>query len=97
MIFKKAPAVAGVTGLLMTVPVYGFLQWQFGDIAFLNRMAITFAVILVTMYVITRIKPLEEPKVMPVREDFDMKISRSVKWMGSVVILTTIVFYIIFW
>ncbi len=97
MIFKKAPAIAGVTGLLMTVPVYGFLQWQFGDIAFLNRMAITFAVILVTMYVITRIRPLEEPKVMPVREDFDMQISRSVKWMGSVVILTTIVFYIIFW
>ena len=97
MIFKKAPAVAGVTGLIMTVPVYGFLQWQFGDIAFLNRMAITFAIILVTMYVITMFRPLDKPKEMPVREDFDMTISRSVKWMGSIVILTTVVLYMIFW
>lgn len=97
MIFKRAPAVAGVTGLIMTVPVYGFLQWQFGDIAFLNRMAITFAIILVTMYVITLFRPLAEPKVMPVRENFDMTISRSVKWMGSAVILTTAVLYMIFW
>jgi SSS family solute:Na+ symporter len=67
MIFKRAPAAAGVTGLLLTVPVYGFLQWQFGEIAFLNRMAITFVVILVTMFVITKLKPLPEPRVMPVR------------------------------
>jgi len=97
MVFKKAPAVAGVTGLLLSVPVYGFLQWQFGGIAFLNRMAITFAVILAIMYLITLIKPLHEPKLMPVREEFDMTISRSVKWMGSVVILITVAFYIIFW
>jgi len=97
MIFKRAPAAAGVTGLIMTVPVYGFLQWQFGEIAFLNRMAITFAVILATMLVITLISPLNEPKLMPVRENFDMKISRSVKWMGSVVILVTIALYLIFW
>jgi len=27
MIFKQAPPAAGVTGLILTVPVYGFLQW----------------------------------------------------------------------
>jgi len=97
MIFKKAPPAAGVTGLILTVPVYGFLQWQFGEIAFLNRMAITFAVILVTMFVITKLKPLAEPKVMPVREEFDMRPAPSVVWLGGVVIVITLALYVIFW
>ncbi|MFB0524195.1 MAG: SLC5 family protein, partial [Phycisphaerae bacterium] len=58
MIFKKAPPLAGVTGLLITVPVYGLLHWQFGEIAFLNRMAITFGVVLLVMLIITLKKPL---------------------------------------
>ncbi|UCC22141.1 MAG: sodium/solute symporter [Planctomycetota bacterium] len=97
MIFKKAPPIAGVAGLVLTVPVYGFLQWQFGEIAFLNRMAITFAVILVTMYVITLAKPLAEPKVMPVREEFDMRPAGSVLWLGGLVIAATLALYWYFW
>ena len=97
MIFKKAPAAAGVTGLILTVPVYGFLQWQFGEIAFLNRMAITFGVVLLVMLVITLAKPMAEPKVMPVREEFDMRPTPSVVWLGVVVIAITIGLYIIFW
>lgn len=97
MIFKKAPAIAGVTGLILTVPVYGFLQWQFGEVAFLNRMAITFGVVLLVMYILTVIKPLAEPKIMPVREEFDMKPAASVKWLGAFVIFATLVLYVIFW
>ncbi|MHC4500948.1 MAG: solute:sodium symporter family transporter [Planctomycetota bacterium] len=97
MIFKRAPAAAGVTGLLLTVPVYGFLQWQFGEIAFLNRMAITFVVILVVMFVITKLKPLPEPRVMPVREEFDMRPAPSVVWLGVLVIVITLALYVIFW
>lgn len=96
MIFKKAPPAAGVTGLILTVPVYGFLQWQFGEIAFLNRMAITFAIILIVMYVMTMLNP-SAPKVMPVRKEFDMRPATSVKLLGAVVILATIILYIIFW
>jgi len=97
MIFKKAPAAAGVTGLILTVPVYGFLQWQFGEIAFLNRMAITFGIVLLTMFVITFINPLDKPKEMPVREEFDMKPTAAVKWLGVAVIVATLVLYVIFW
>ena len=97
MIFKRAPASAGVTGLILTVPVYGFLQWQFGEIAFLNRMAITFIIILVTMLVITLNKPLSEPKVMPVKNEIDMRPTPLVAWLGAVVILATIILYAIFW
>jgi hypothetical protein len=34
---------------------------------------------------------------MPVREEFDMKPTASVKWLGVAVILATLVLYVIFW
>jgi len=97
MLVKKAPAIAGVTGLIITVPIYGFLQWQFGQIAFLNRMAITFILILIVMYIITLIKPMAEVKELPRREGFDMKPTPVIVWLGSAIIAATIVLYIIFW
>jgi len=96
-VVKRAPASAGVTALLLTVPVYGFLQWQFSDIAFLNRMAITFLFVLSAMTLITLIKPLKKAKEMPVQENFDMRPAPSVVWLGSAVIAAVIVFYIVFW
>jgi SSS family solute:Na+ symporter len=97
MVFKNAPASAGVTGLVLTVPVYGFLQWQFGEIAFLNRMAITFGVVLLVMFIITKVKPLPEPKVLPVREEFDMRPTPVVAWLGAAVIIATLALYWYFW
>ncbi len=97
MIFKKAPPAAGVTGLILSVPVYGLLQWQYGGIAFLNRMAITFVVDLIVMGIITLMAPLPEPKVLPVREEFDMRPTASVTWLGTAVIVVTLALYIIFW
>jgi SSS family solute:Na+ symporter len=97
LVFKRAPAAAGVTALLSSVPVYGFLQWQFGDIAFLNRMAISFVVILAAMGLITYWRPLPEARIMPVKEDFDMTPSPIVRWYGMLVILVTVGLYILFW
>ena len=97
MIFKRTPAMAGIVGLIATVPIYGFLHWKFGEIAFLNRMAITFGADLALMFVILLAKPLAEPKKMPVREEFDMKPTPAVLWLGLGVIAVTIVLYIIFW
>ena len=146
MIFKRAPAAAGVTGLILTVPVYGFLQWQFGDIAFLNRMAVTFFFVLIVMLLMTLqtttwmafpiaatvaivirdfvqwqlgdvyflnaatvivflislilisyVKPLDKPREMPVREDFDMKATPIIKWLGAGVIAATLILYVVFW
>ncbi len=96
-IVKKTPASAGVTALLLTVPVYGFLQWQYSDIAFLNRMAITFAIVIFSMTVITIVNPLQKSKEMPVQENFDMRPAPSVVWLGSAVIAAVIIFYIVFW
>lgn len=97
LFIKRAPASAGITSLILCVPTYGFLQWQFGHIAFLNRMAITFVILVVVLTVITLIKPLKEPKVMPVKADFDMRSPASLKWLCLLVICATIILYIIFW
>jgi SSS family solute:Na+ symporter len=97
MICKKAPPAAGVVGLLLTVPVYGFLQWRFGSVAFLNRMAVTFAAIILVMAVMTVFRPLSAPKTLPVREDFDARPAPAVIWLGAIVIALTLLLYVIFW
>ncbi|MDH4198380.1 MAG: sodium/solute symporter [Candidatus Aminicenantes bacterium] len=97
LLVKRAPAAAGITALLMTVPVYGFLQWRFGEVAFLNRMAITFLAIVAVQATITFVRPLREPRPMPVRRDFDLRPARSAVWMGALIVALTIALYIIFW
>jgi len=94
---KRTPAAAGITSLILSVPAYGFLKWQFGSIAFLNRMAITFVLLVIVMAVITALRPLKEPKVMPVNKDFDMRSSPALKGLCVLVIAITLVLYIIFW
>ncbi|MCD6308238.1 MAG: solute:sodium symporter family transporter, partial [Candidatus Latescibacteria bacterium] len=94
---KRTPPAAGVAALILNVPVYGLLLFFSNSIAFLNRMAITFVLLIATMTVITVLKPLAEPRVMPVREDFDMLPAKSVAWMGAGVIIVTVVLYGIFW
>ena len=64
---KQAPPVAGVAALVLSAPVYGLLQWQWGDVPYLHRMLVTFAVLLVVMSVLTAWRPLAEPKELPVR------------------------------
>lgn len=97
MIFKRAPSGAGIASMILCVPIYGFLQWQYGYIAFLNRMAITFGILLTIMAIITILAPLKQPRVMPVKEGFDMKPTPVVLWMGIVIIGLTVALYIFFW
>jgi SSS family solute:Na+ symporter len=98
LIIKKAPSSAGIAALLLNVPVYGILHLSwFQEIAFLNKMAITFGILIAVMGVITVLFPLESPKKMPIKDNFDMRPSPSVVWLGSFVILITVSLYIIFW
>jgi len=108
-IIKRAPAVAGVAALLVNLIVYSvllvfFSNYQFFEnmhltiypLAFLNRMAISFGVVVLTVIIITIAKPLAEPKVLPVRKEFDMRPTPSVAWLGAIVIIITVALYIIF-
>ena len=98
LIFKRAPASAAITALILNVPVYGILHLHaFDHIVFLNKMAITFIILILAMTVVTLLKPLREPKILPSKGGIDMKPSSSVVWLGAAVIAVTIALYIIFW
>ncbi len=109
-IVKRAPSSAGVAALILNPIIYGLLLVLFGSlpifnklgitlgqIAFLNRMAITFVIIIIVMAVLTILKPLQSPRVMPVRKEFDMKPTPAVIWLGAAVIAITLILYGIFW
>lgn len=109
-IFKRAPGATGVAALLVNLVVYGLLLVFFSgyglfdrlgvtitEIAFLNRMAISFGVVLLVMLIITAARPLPQPKTLPVREKFDMRPAPSVIWLGAIVIVITLALYAIFW
>lgn len=108
LIFKRAPKSAGVSALILNPIIYGLLlifcgslpafeSVQIVEIAFLNRMAITFIIIVVVMGIITLVKPLEKPITMPERKEFDMKSTSTVKLLGTIVIIAVVGLYIIFW
>jgi len=97
LFIKRTPPAAGLASLILTVPVYGALMLFFPDVAFLNRIAINFVFLIIIMAVITILRPLKEPKVLPVKEGFDMRPAPGLKWLCSLVILATICLYIIFW
>ncbi len=98
MIFKRAPSMAGVTALIASPVIYGILFFAASDMAFLNRMAITFGLILVIMILMTIIRPLPEQKVMPIREGFeDITLKKPVLYLGIAVIVITLALYAVFW
>ena len=97
MLVKRAPAAAGVTALLLSPLLYGYLQWQHSDIAFLNRQAITLGVVVLAMALITLWRPLAEPRRMPVQQNFDMRSSPTVAWIGAGLVMVTVALYVVFW
>lgn len=96
MFSRKAPRFAGVVGIVTSPIVYGILQWQFNDIAFLNRMAITFACSLGVMAFLTIFKPLKQDIVMPVNTTMDLSSSKGAKIGGAAVLIVSGLLYFIF-
>jgi SSS family solute:Na+ symporter len=93
---KRAPAAAGVAALVLSAPVYGLLQWQWGDVPYLHRMLLTLALLLIVMAVLTAWRPLTSPKELPVRHDIDLTTSPLVAVLGGLVILAVAAFFVVF-
>lgn len=94
---KRGPGEAGVAALVLSPILYGLMQYARPDIAFLNRMALTFIIILIAMRIITAMNPLKEPRELPRRGDMDMTQSVTAKWLGLAVVVITVILYRIFW
>lgn len=97
MIWKKVPARAAIWGMLINIPIYGILLILLPDVSYLHHMEITFAIIAVLIIIITKIKPLEKPAVLPIRSDeIQVKMSQTIKIWSILLVLVIATLYIIF-
>ena len=95
-VVKRAPGSTGVVALAGGPIIYGLLQ-AYTEIHFLIQVGIAFALLCIVMAIITAVAPLKQPKVLPAREDMDIKTAPEVKWAGALAIAGVILFFIIFW
>ncbi len=101
LIFRKAPPIAGVVGLLTNIVSYGGMylagKYKIGpEIQFLNRMAICFALCLVVMAIITKLKPLAKPIEFKQKTDLNLSSSNGAKIAGIAVVVITLILYFLF-
>lgn len=97
LLVPRAPRAVGTVGLLLNPVLYGTLKYAVPSIAFLDRMAICFGVIVAVLAAMTMLSPLKEPVQLPVNEKMDVTGSKSAKLGGFIVIALTAVLYYIFW
>jgi SSS family solute:Na+ symporter len=95
-VLPKAPASAGLAALAASAPVYGALQWQWGEVPYLHRMLVTFVLLVALMAAITVAAPLDEPRRFPERAGLDMRTSPPAKAAGIAVIGAVVLFFLYF-
>ncbi|MBK1878479.1 sodium:solute symporter family transporter [Pelagicoccus mobilis] len=105
----RTPRAFGAIGIVLNAVAYALLKWVLGpwivskgwwysqEMAFLDRMAICFFLVLGFGLLVTRLRPLEEPVRMPVNDKIDLESSRGAKWVGALVCSLTVGLYIVFW
>ena len=93
----KAPTAAGLTALLGCPPLYGLLHLCLGEVAFLDRMALTFGALVAVMSLITALQPLSAPRRLPRSAGLDLRPHPAVVWLGALVIAATCALYVVFW
>lgn len=97
LLVPRAPRFCGTVGLVLNPVLYGALKLWAPQIAFLDRMAICFGVILVVLTLITLVRPMPQPVTLPVNAKMDMRVSGGTKILGYGVIALTLLLYGIFW
>ena len=105
----RTPRYFGAVGIGLNVVSYGAFKWFIGDwmtangwwyadqIAFLDRMAICFFIVLLAGVILTLVKPMKDPVVMPVNDQIELETSKGAKMVGIGVVIATIALYAVFW
>lgn len=96
---KKAPNSYGAIALVACPILYGALATFVPSLDFLNRMAVTFGVLIALAIVMTIVCPRKEAFVQATDEskaEF-LKESKGAKIGGWVVVALTVVLYLIYW
>jgi solute:Na+ symporter, SSS family len=106
LIFRRAPRMCGVAGLLVNIACYGGLWYLsektmvFEGIDFLNNflnwMAISFFLCILVMTVMTIASPLKQPIEFESRTQLDLTSSRGALTAGILCVLLTLALYVVF-
>jgi SSS family solute:Na+ symporter len=97
LIVHRAPAICGTLGLVLNPVVYGLLKVVLPNLAFLDRMAICFACVLALMGLVTVLKPLSEPVLLPTNTTIALETSQGAKHLGIAIVVMTLALYAFFW
>ena len=105
----RTPRYFGAVGIGTNVVAYGAFKWAIGpwlvnkgwwyaeQIAFLDRMAICFFIVLIVGIVLTIISPLKTAVVLPENKEIELEGSKGAKIVGGLVVVATICLYAMFW
>ena len=96
LINRRAKGIAGVVGLVINPLLYFILAQIFPDMAFLNRMAISFFGVLLVMTVIGLISRHDKPVEFKHNTELDLASSKGAKIAGVAVVIATLILYGIF-
>ena len=96
LLVRRAPYMSGVVGLLTSVATYGILMLVWPSLQFLNRMAVSFGVVLAVMIVMTVVSPLPQPIEFKQKGDLQLHTSKGALAFGILVVVLTLVLYVIF-
>ena len=97
LIVKKAPPMAGVTGLIINPIAYQLLKVYVPNLAFLNRMAVCMGIVFAVMAIITMLKPVAHPAEIKAEKTVDLTPSKGALVVGLAVVAITLALYGWFW
>ncbi|MGB0290627.1 MAG: sodium:solute symporter family transporter, partial [Opitutales bacterium] len=105
----RTPRYFGAVGIGLNVVSYAGFKWLIGSwlvskgwwyaeqIAFLDRMAICFFIVLLAGVILTLLKPMKEPVAMPVNDAIELESSAGAKAVGIGIVIATLALYVCFW
>ena len=94
---KRANRWSGAVGLLTCPVVFGTLKVAMPSLAFLDRMAVAFFIVLAVLTVMTLVRPKTDADIEDRPPPIELTSSAGAKIAGVVVVIVTIALYGIFW
>jgi len=93
----KANRWSGAIGLVTCPLVFGLLMVALPAMAFLDRMAVAFFIVLAILAVMTLVSPKRDADQLERSPKIELTSSPGAKIAGTVVVVLTIALYVIFW
>ena len=97
---KKAPKICGAVALVLCPIIYGLFHMYVPQLDFLNRMLVTFVLIIAIMTILTILFPRHDEVEQKTDANLDANyLTQSIlaKVVGVLVVLATVALYFIYW